>query len=118
MKLRELIDWNEALERMDGDVALLEQLLRIFRADAPGMLVRLMAAAHAGEPHELERAAHALKGASATISARRITEAAREVEQLARDGRVAEARVRVGEVEPEFLRLMHALDEELRRNAA
>jgi HPt (histidine-containing phosphotransfer) domain-containing protein len=118
MRLRDLIDWNEALERMDGDVALLQQLLRIFRADAPGMLVRLMAAAHAGEPRELERAAHALKGASATISARAITEPARAIEQLAREERVAEARTRVAELEPAFLRLMHALDEAQQRDAA
>jgi len=116
--LGQVLDRAEALERMDGDEALLDRLLLIFKADAGAMLKRLDDAAAGGDAHQLERAAHALKGASATISASHVSELALSVETLAREGRLTEARDQLEDLRREFRRLVHALENVQDREAA
>lgn len=113
-----LIDRGDALDRLDGDEELLDELLRIFRDDAPAMLRRLEETGAGLDDHALERAAHSVKGASATISARSVSAFAADVERLAREGRRDEARARLPELRRELERLHHALDAALGRKAA
>jgi CheY-like chemotaxis protein/HPt (histidine-containing phosphotransfer) domain-containing protein len=116
--LADVIDRDEAMERMDGDEDLLNELLRIFRDDAEAMLQRLDAADAAADARQLERAAHSLKGASGTISARHVSTLAAEIERLAREDRVTEARDRMDDLRREFRQLVRALDGVPRREAA
>ena len=119
-ELREVLDWDEALDRMDGDEPVLREILSLFGQDAPSMMHKLEEARVSGEGHRIERAAHGLKGASATISARAVTPLAMRVEQLARDGRLAEALDLMEDLRREMLRLVRALDAlpQTRREAA
>jgi CheY-like chemotaxis protein len=107
--LEEVLDWREALERMDGDEAVLHELLQLFVQDSPNMLKRIEDARHGDDLHALERAAHGLKGASATISAFAVAQLALRVEMLAREGHEAEAQAATAHLEHEMQRLIAAL---------
>jgi PAS domain S-box-containing protein len=117
-ELADVIDRDEALERMDGDEDLLNELLRIFRDDAGAMLQRLDAADASADARQLERAAHSLKGASATISARHVSGLAAEIERLAREDHLNEARDRMDDLRREFRQLVRALESVPMREAA
>ncbi len=108
--LREVIDWDEALARMDGDEVVLGELLRLFLQDSGHMMERLEEARTSGDAKRIERAAHGLKGASATISARGVAPLAREVEALARDGELVKAIDRMEDLRVEMQRLRRALE--------
>jgi CheY-like chemotaxis protein/HPt (histidine-containing phosphotransfer) domain-containing protein len=108
--IEDVIDWHEALNRMDGDAEVLDQLLRIFLIDSTNMMRRLEDARESGEAAQLERAAHGLKGASGTISARHVEVLARNVEELARAGRMNEARDVFDDLRREMQRLVHVLE--------
>lgn len=108
--LREVMDWDEALARMDGDEGVLAEILALFLQDAPRMLRTLEEARQSGDVHRIERAAHGLKGASATISARTVAPLAREVEQHAREGRLTEAVDGMDDLRRELHRLVRALE--------
>ncbi len=108
--IEDVIDWRDALNRMDGDADVLEQLLRIFLMDSTNIMRRLEDARESGDAVQLERAAHGLKGASGTISARHVAPLARDVEELARAGRMNEARDRFDDLRREMQRLVDALE--------
>lgn len=116
--LTEVIDRREALERAGDDAEFLDELLRIFRDDAPAMLQRLDDAAGDADPRALERAAHSVKGATGTISAHAVSALAADVERLARATRTAEAHARLLELRRAFAQLVRALDAALGRKAA
>ena len=109
-QLGEVLDWDEALERMDGDEMILNELLRLFLQDSDHMMQRLEEARASGEAKRIERAAHGLKGASATISARVVAPLAREIEGLAREGKLVEALDRMQDLRIEMQRLRRALE--------
>ncbi len=99
----EIWDRQELLDRVGEDQALVDELLKIFRESLPQWLEQIQRALQAGEGKELAEAAHALKGASANISAREIFRLALDLEQLGRRGDLATA--------PEvYQRLQEAVD--------
>jgi two-component system sensor kinase len=57
-----LLDLDKILSRVDGDVALLQELVTIFREDCPSLLEEIGAAVERRDAETLARAAHALKG--------------------------------------------------------
>ena len=58
-----------ALEAADGDEEFLRELAGVFLEDIPRLLAELRAAARAGDPERLSRAAHAIKGSVANFGA-------------------------------------------------
>jgi HPt (histidine-containing phosphotransfer) domain-containing protein len=78
-------------ERVDRDVELLRELIAVFEAEFPGMLAKVEAAIGNGDPAELERAAHKVKGSVLQFSAHSAAAAALELEQMGRSGRTADA---------------------------
>lgn len=107
--LEEVLDWDEAIERMDGDEVVLLELLQLFVQDSPNMLKRIEDARRGDDLNALERAAHGLKGASATISAFVVAQLAKRVETLAREGHAEEARGATTQLVHEMRRLIAAL---------
>jgi HPt (histidine-containing phosphotransfer) domain-containing protein len=79
-----VFDLDDALARTRGKKSLLAQMARAFLADVPDSLHQLRAAADARDPVQIERSAHRLKGAAATLSGVASTEAATAVERLAK----------------------------------
>jgi two-component system sensor histidine kinase/response regulator len=63
------VDMASALDNMDRDTGLYEQVVRIFLGDAPACLEQLRVAWAAADTATTVRAAHTLKGMAATIGA-------------------------------------------------
>ena len=66
-----LIDWNSAMESVEGDRELLKSLIEVFHAESQRSILDLKSAAEANDPAMLRSAAHSLKGAMLTIGATR-----------------------------------------------
>ncbi len=79
-----VFDEEAALAHTGGDRALLEEIVGLFRADAADRLRAMREAIDRGNGEALRLAAHALKGAAATIGARATERAAAELEQAGR----------------------------------
>lgn len=74
------IDHALGLERLGGNQALFVRLLRLFRADYSGSVGEIRLALEREDFERAQRLAHSLKGVSAQISAKSLTEAARALE--------------------------------------
>lgn len=72
----------QALERMEGDRELLEELAHLFTDEWPKSAAEIEAALKAGDATQLERLAHGLKGAAANVGAERLSTAALEMEKM------------------------------------
>ncbi len=78
-----LFDRDAALERLDGDAELLDEVVGIYREDAPQILGNLETAISARDARTAEREAHSLKGSSANIGAIRLQQASLIAEKTA-----------------------------------
>jgi HPt (histidine-containing phosphotransfer) domain-containing protein len=81
-----LLSMEETLERMAGDRGLLVSLFQLFVSDAPRKLEKIEACADQKDLYGVERTAHSLKGASATVGATRLCLLAAETERAAKAG--------------------------------
>jgi HPt (histidine-containing phosphotransfer) domain-containing protein len=77
-----VLDVVQALERMEGDRELLEELAHLFTDEWPKSVAEIEGALKAGDTTELERLAHGLKGAAANVGAKRLSAAALEMEKI------------------------------------
>jgi PAS domain S-box-containing protein len=84
-----VLDRRELLARVDGNRALLAELVRLFVEEKPALLEAMEAALRDGSAHDLARAAHKVKGACGNLSAPLAQQAAAELEQLADRGELA-----------------------------
>jgi len=85
------MDKAALLDRVEGDVELLKQLVDLFRDDSGRLLCDVHAALDHGDLRALERSAHALKGSVGNFCASSAWEAALQLETLARSGVIAGA---------------------------
>jgi HPt (histidine-containing phosphotransfer) domain-containing protein len=85
------IDRAELMERLDGDQALLADVIRIFLDDCPRRLTAIKAAVDQGDAVRIEAAAHALKGAAGNLSAAGLFEAAQTLERIGGEARLSAA---------------------------
>jgi HPt (histidine-containing phosphotransfer) domain-containing protein len=97
-----VIDRDDALERMEGDASLLEELLVLFREEFPARKAEIDRAAAAGDGEALRLAGHALKGSAANLSLMALRERAYQLEAAGKEGRVAEAPGLIDQLEFEY----------------
>ena len=83
------LDADQILERVDGDVALLQELVTMFLEDCPRMMAEIEDAVGRADAGAVSRAAHALKGSIGNFASGGPFEAARQLEELGREGTVA-----------------------------
>jgi CheY-like chemotaxis protein len=107
---RPIIDWNLALERVDGDETLLADLAKLFCEEYPNMLAAVRAAVSAKDAEQLERAAHTLKGSVGALGAQDAFDAALALERLARAGDLDDANGACVVLVQKLQSLRHALD--------
>ncbi|MBI3325343.1 MAG: response regulator [Nitrospinae bacterium] len=81
----------QALAAVEGDRALLAELVEVFLHDSPACVAGLREAIREGGASDLERTAHRLKGALGTLGAMRAHDLAYTLETLGREARLAEA---------------------------
>lgn len=78
-----VVDHKGAMDRLDNDQELWDEIRGIWVEDAPQMLQGVRDAMASRNSDALRRAAHALKGASSNVGATRVAEAARSLEASA-----------------------------------
>jgi two-component system, sensor histidine kinase and response regulator len=87
-----LFDERAALTYSGGDRRLLKQVVAMFRSGCPSQLRRIEGALEHRDAEALRMAAHALKGAIATLGSPAGRQTAAELEHLAREGDFEKAR--------------------------
>ncbi|MDR3690500.1 MAG: response regulator [Fimbriimonas sp.] len=96
------IDLEGLLERCGGSKDLVYKIAQKFAETGPGMVAQVRAAVSAQDADAVYRAAHQLKGASATMGAVRLASVAADIEMLGREGNVQGAADRLSSLEAEF----------------
>lgn len=86
-----IMDVEDALQRLDHDQDLFREILQIYIEDSPGMLQSIRDAVQNADAALLQRAAHSLKGLTATLSAQQVVAAAYRLEQMGATGNFSEA---------------------------
>jgi PAS domain S-box-containing protein len=81
-------DLETALAYVDGDRDLLDELLGIFAEDTPTRMEKIRGAIAAGDPAELMREAHTLKGPLKALGATTAAQLAQDLETLGRAGEI------------------------------
>lgn len=84
MESTTFLDISESLDRLAGDKELLIRLYELFSIDAPKKLSEIHHFSDKGELYQLERTAHSLKGAAATVGATQLHVLALHLEQAAK----------------------------------
>ena len=102
---------EELLERVDGDVSFLAELVDIFRGDYPGQILLAREAAAHGDRTALQRVGHALKGALGNLAAMHASKLAGELEAIAAGDELALAGEKLEELERELVRVAAMLDD-------
>lgn len=95
------LQWDKefALEQTAGDEELLAELLVLFKESSTSDLVQLQQAIAAQDTEGVVRAAHSLKGASASLGIEGIRQLAMAMEVDARAASMRVAQERLGEME-------------------
>jgi HPt (histidine-containing phosphotransfer) domain-containing protein len=81
-------DESALLDRLSGDTALMTEVIGLFIEDCPARLAAIAEAVTTRDSHALRTAAHALKGAAASLSALGLFEAAAALEVIGEESRM------------------------------
>lgn len=95
----QLLDREAALERLDGDEELLQEIIDIFLEDAPRLFLALKQARLDRDQKTTERQAHSLKGASANVGAIHLQAICLIAEASSKAGRWEELEAQLPELE-------------------
>jgi CheY-like chemotaxis protein len=95
-----------------GDADLLSELSTMFLDDASSRLAALREAVEGGDAKSVEQIAHALKGSSSNMGAKRMAKICAELEYVGASGDLSYAPELLGRLEEEFSRVRPALEAE------
>jgi HPt (histidine-containing phosphotransfer) domain-containing protein len=99
-------DREAALELVEGDRELVEELANLFAEECPNALAEMRGALEGDDAALLEHLAHAMKGSSANIGATGTSQLALVLESQARSGNLDEAREQFRLLDAEAGRLL------------
>ena len=108
-QLQEVLHRAALLERMEGDRALLAEMVALFFEESPRQVAELREALARGDAAAAERVAHKLKGAVSNFAAPAAAAVAGQVEKYARAGDLSRVRKVVRSLERELERLRPVL---------
>lgn len=115
--VRPALDFVSALDRVEGDRELLDELLRLFIDECHSSLRQIRDSWTSHDARALGRLAHTLKGSSANVGANGVSDAALALEQLGRSGNLDNAVQQIAILEREIERLEPELDSFLKQTA-
>ncbi|HLJ97569.1 MAG TPA: response regulator [Gemmataceae bacterium] len=98
-------DWSGALQKVGGDHALLQELVRVFLDEWPKWQRALCQALVAGDSAQVRRLAHTVKGALGQFEAARAAEVAEQLESIGRGADLRQAGDVYARLEAEIGRL-------------
>ncbi len=104
------IDMERINDATGGDEEFLKELVEIFLDDAVLRIEELKSALQTGDPEEVGRTAHKLKGASANMGADGLTSYAKELEALTVVAKLQEAGPLMQGLETELTRVRSTLE--------
>src|SRR5207237_10860955 len=96
----------------DGESDSVQELAEAFQFETPPLLEVLRQAAAEGQPEQLKRAAHNLKGSSNNLGARTMATLSTELETIGKNGTVERAEELITRLEQEYQRVCQALASE------
>jgi len=108
--IRPVLDVAAALERVEDDRELLENLMGIFAGECSQNITELRKSLEARDLVLLERLAHTMKGAAASLAAGPVAEAAFALEKQARTGEVGDAELLLESLIGEMNRLLPEIE--------
>jgi PAS domain S-box-containing protein len=114
---KNVLDLAGALDRVEGDQALFEEIAALFAEESVKNLEEIRQAFRAGDAKLLERLAHTMKGASANVGAKAVSSAALALEEQARIRGIANADAKIAPLEAAVAALRPALEPFLRKVA-
>jgi two-component system, sensor histidine kinase and response regulator len=104
------MDMADALQRVEGDSDLLEEIARIFVDECARIMAEIRDALDTPDAHLLEQSAHRLKGSSSNLGAKSLAQSASELELMARAGDLRSARLHFNTIEAEVSKLFLELE--------
>jgi|SRR6516225_11186688 HPt (histidine-containing phosphotransfer) domain-containing protein len=104
-----LWDRAGALQRVEGDEALLAELVQMFLEDCPRLMHELQESLSHKDARQLQYSAHALKGAVGNFGAEKVVASIHRMELLGKSGRIGEAETLFPVLKEEILNLQAAL---------
>jgi CheY-like chemotaxis protein len=105
----DIIDWDAAMQSVQGDEELLWDVLDAFIQEGPQLVAAIDAAMIQQDAPELRRAAHTLKGSLRTIGAAPLAVRAEAIEMEAKAGRISDRHAFQQELAPAVARLVAGL---------
>ncbi len=99
------VDLEEGLARAGDDREFYKELLEIFLDDVPERMKLLRNALKDGDGEQVARAAHAIKGAAANLSATQIFETALQLEQWGREGQLDQSAASIASLDEALVEL-------------
>lgn len=106
----EPIDWKALSENCAGDEGLVNEVVVLFRREAPSLLGDVQAAVRANDAPAIKRSAHRLKGALLSLAAKGATELAKELEQAGTANELSKAATLSARLEEELRRVLTSLE--------
>ena len=104
-----IIDQQELMERIGGDMELLEELLELFEEDYPELLASIQHAIEIQDGESLKRSAHTLKGAVGNFAALKAHALAFELEKKGEAGDFSDASTLLTQLESAIHEFKNAL---------
>ncbi len=105
-----VLDADGLLDRVDGDVAFVRELLAGLRQDGPRWIAELRAAIARADHGKTEEIAHAVRGATSNLGGARAAATAARLEAAAHDGTVGDGARHATDLARELDHLLAALD--------
>lgn len=107
----QIVDFDTALKRLDGNEKLLRDMIGFFREDSPPLLRQIKDGLQSSNVTTARRAAHSLKGLASGFDAEQVAKLAFEIEQSAANQQFATALECFAELTPAVEKLIAAFDE-------
>jgi PAS domain S-box-containing protein len=100
---------SAALARVDGDLPFLKEMIQLFESNCPKWIAELDKAVRAGDAKSINKAAHSIKGVTATFCAKSATEQALLLETKGKNGDIENVAQDYLELKRRLDALVHAL---------
>ena len=104
-----VVDWDTALECVDGDRELLNDLARLFVEQIPAQVAKMHRVIDEGDGSALSLCAHSVRGSAATLGAVVVCGTALALERLGEDGTLGEAAALMPLIEAQLTELAAVL---------
>lgn len=112
-----VLNLTAALSRLGGDKTLLRDMAGFFLEDSAQLLSSIDFAIERGDPDQIQRNAHSLKGLAANFNAEPCVTVAQTIEDAAKQKRLDGVQQRLGSLRAEVDRLTDALRRDVLKNA-